>query len=56
MSALSEPVKHDGNGLNGDDVISGGEWESGRGDDEDRSLDLASARLTAALRLMTFLF
>ena len=42
-------MKQEANGLNGDDVIKGGERESARGEAEDLSLDLASARFTAAL-------
>ena len=50
FSGLSDDVlKHEANGLNGDDVIKGGERESARGEAEDLSLDLASARFTAAL-------
>ena len=50
VSGLSDvELKQEANGLNGDDVIKGGERESARGEVDDRSLDLASARFTAAL-------
>ena len=49
FSFLSDPFMQDPNGLKGEDAIRGGEWESGIGEDEVRSLDLASARFTAAL-------